>query len=152
MSASVWAGMNHATDSGVALLHSAVTLADITDGASNTYMVGEKCCDPDHYIDNGNGWDDQVWDCGVDYDTVRFTGINVPPTDPEFQSKNALYFPTPDTPGYVSGFQFGSAHPSGFSMAMCDGSVQFMNYTIDPATHWYLGNRQDGISIDPHKL
>jgi hypothetical protein len=35
---------------------------------------------------------------------------------------------------------------------MCDGSVQFMNYTIDTATHWWLGNRQDGMSIDPRKL
>ena len=128
------------------------TMADITDGASNTYLLGEKYCDPYHYYDGQSNWDDQVWDTAADWDTMRFTGSTTPPGDPNFLLNNQDFFPSQDTPGLGQGLAFGSAHANGFYMAFCDGSVQFMNYSIDPAAHWCLGNRADGQTIDAKKL
>ena len=33
-------------------------------------------------------------------------------------------------------------------MALCDGSVRMVNYTIDLSTHSQLSNRHDGQVID----
>ena len=38
-------------------------------------------------------------------------------------------------------FRFGSMHPSGFNMMMCDGSVQHVSYSIDPLVFRSAGNR-----------
>jgi prepilin-type N-terminal cleavage/methylation domain-containing protein/prepilin-type processing-associated H-X9-DG protein len=146
----------HCMDTGVVCRHSAFTMADIFDGSSNTYLVGEKYHDPDHYADGTSEWDDQSWDIGVDFDTVRWTGhtSSIPGnSNASFDTDNQWFFPTQDTPGDgVHGMAFGSAHASGFNMAFCDGSVQFMSYSIDPGVHWYLGNRMDGIPIDAKTL
>ena len=50
------------------------------------------------------------------------------------------------------GVGFGSAHAIGINMALCDGSVQRISYSIDPLVHQYLGSRNDGQPIDAKKL
>ncbi len=37
-------------------------------------------------------------------------------------------------------------------MALCDGSVHMLNYTIDLGIHALLGNRMDGMAIDEKKF
>ena len=145
---------SHLADTGVICTHSAITMADITDGASNTYLVGEKYCNPDHYTDGTAAWDDQSWDIGEDWDTVRWTGHSAsPPTGSTFAADNVWFFPEADAPGDdTRGMAFGSAHPAGFNMGLCDGSVQFMSFSIDPKIHWYLGNRMDDAAVDSKKL
>jgi prepilin-type N-terminal cleavage/methylation domain-containing protein/prepilin-type processing-associated H-X9-DG protein len=125
---------------GVVFVRSAVAMRDITDGTSNTYLVGEKYCWPDHYYDAGSLSDDQVLDCGVDWDVTRWTNPDVSCS------------PGQDTPGVDRPWVFGSAHSNGFHMAFCDGSVQMINYSIDQLTHSYLGNRKDGYVIDAKKF
>jgi prepilin-type N-terminal cleavage/methylation domain-containing protein/prepilin-type processing-associated H-X9-DG protein len=149
-----WKIHPHVSDTGVMYCHSEITMADITDGASNTYLLGEKVCDPDHYYDGLLDWDDQFWDTGMDWDTIRWTGKAASQSDPRFA-------PMQDTPHDTlqdiqqeipSGMAFGSAHANSFNMAMCDGSVHSINYSIDLETHWRLGNRSDGQSVDAKKL
>ena len=41
-------------------------LRDITDGASNTYLVGEKYLNPDGYENSGDYGTDDTWDEGFD--------------------------------------------------------------------------------------
>ena len=42
---------------GVCHVRSQVTLAQVGDGTSNTYLVGEKYIDPDHYLTGRDGGD-----------------------------------------------------------------------------------------------
>ena len=137
MSASEWAAVRGTADvGGIFHARSETDMASITDGTSNTYLAGEKYLAPDYYDNGLGGCDDQGWNCGRDCDTLRWT-IN-----------NAAYLPRQDQSGYASGLTFGSAHAIGLHMAFCDGSVQFINYSIDMETHYRLGNRHDGLTID----
>ena len=123
--------------SGVICRHSTCKLSSITDGVSNTYLIGEKYMDPDYYLDGLGPDDDQGWFIGYDYDVTRWTNYN-----------DALCVPLQDMPGNGGwDHQFGSAHAEGFYMAMCDGSVHLMSYAISSRVHYCLGNRHDGMSI-----
>ena len=47
---------------------------------------------------------------------------------------------------------WGSAHASGFGIALCDGSVRVISYYIDETTLDHLCNRRDGFAIDASKF
>ena len=116
-------------------LRSLIAMAHITDGASNTYLVGEEAKFPDCYF-NGQGGDDNHGPyTGFENDSVRTTGVT----------------PLQDTPGVATDSQFGSVHAGSFNMSFCDGSVRGISYSIDPVTHDHLGNRADGVPVDPTK-
>ena len=117
---------------------SQITPADVTDGTSNTYLLGEKYMDADHYLDGGDVGDNEAALIGDDRDITRWGGVAYPPY--------------PDIPGSGSDLIFGSAHANGFNMAFCDGAVQTMNYSIDLTTHGCLSNRHDNYPVDPKKL
>jgi prepilin-type N-terminal cleavage/methylation domain-containing protein/prepilin-type processing-associated H-X9-DG protein len=143
-----WNKQYHAKDTGVIFEHSAITMADITDGASNTYMLGEKLCNPDAYYSGGSNWDDSSWEAGADWDNLRWTGT----ISGTGAKRYSGFAPMPDTPGVDSAMSFGSAHSNVFNMAMCDGSVHAINYSIDLEAHWRLGNRADGLPVDGKEL
>ncbi len=117
---------------GVSYVCSEVELSWITDGLSNTYMLGEKYLMPSRYYNGVDEGDNETFYSGYNADTVRET------FDGPFQDQDEIY----------SCRAFGSAHHNGFHMAFCDGSVRIINYTIDKQIHRRLGNRQDGLAID----
>jgi prepilin-type N-terminal cleavage/methylation domain-containing protein/prepilin-type processing-associated H-X9-DG protein len=131
---------------GVCITHSTVKLADITDGASNTLLLGEKYINPDNYLTGQDGGDDWTFMSGCQDDVCRGCGV---------ASDGTAYYPrTPmqDTPGFggYSGgsLWFGSAHNGSCNMSLCDGSVRPISYTIDPETFRRLCNRMDDLPVD----
>jgi len=123
-----WTATN---ETGVVFQRSKVRLADIRDGTSNTYMLGEKYVNPDHYETGRDNGDDQSMYVGYDIDTCRWT---------RFQD-GVAFTPLPDTSGELHYHQFGSAHSGGCNFAFCDGSVRLIGYTIDPEVHRRSGSR-----------
>jgi prepilin-type N-terminal cleavage/methylation domain-containing protein/prepilin-type processing-associated H-X9-DG protein len=120
---------------------SQTTVADVIDGTSNTYLLGEKYLNSNSYTTNTDAGDDQNMFTGYQDDIIRWTG---PGNDP-------AYAPRQDEP--ADGILvFGSAHSGGFNVAMCDGSVHTISYGIDLETHRRLGNRHDNQPIDASKF
>jgi prepilin-type processing-associated H-X9-DG protein len=125
--------------SGICFLRSEVRLVDITDGTSNTYMVGEKYIDEDYYFTGQDIADDQSLFCGWNNDNVRTSWPGWPT-------------PMQDRTGFMCQGLYGSAHGDGLNMAFCDGSVQWVSYSIDKETYCRLGNRKDGLTVDGKRL
>lgn len=123
--------------SGVVYRRSTLPLTAIPDGMGNTYLVGEKyVADGDYYSGKGQN-DDQHLLVGYDSDTLRITDLSYPPLWDGFN--------------VTSDHSFGSAHPTGFNMAMGDGSVVFITYEVNLEVHRTRGNRYDGgvVSVNP---
>ena len=115
---------------GIAYQRSQISTREVTDGTSNTYMVGEKALRSDRYLDPDflDTGDDHSMLCGDDFDMFAW----------------GEYVPVQDTPGVYQSWQFGSAHPSVWQMAMCDSSVRALSFDLDATAHKYLSDRQDG--------
>ena len=58
----------------------------------------------------------------------------------------------PIRPAWSNNNIYGSAHSNGFGMALCDGSVRTISYSIDLTTHGRLANRHDGNPVDQSKF
>jgi prepilin-type N-terminal cleavage/methylation domain-containing protein/prepilin-type processing-associated H-X9-DG protein len=120
-----------ATTLGVAGRAWVVRKATITDGLSQTYLIGEKYINPLNYTNAQDMGDNENAYSGSDRDTLRTSSA-----------------PRRDTAGADQSYSFGGPHPAGFNMAFCDGSVRPMRFSIDLATHERLIKRADGASVD----
>lgn len=121
---------------GVQMLQSEIKLAQVTDGTSHTYMVGEKYLNPDYYEGMPNR------DAETGDNECVYSGFN------RDICRSTYNPPQQDTPGFRADHEFGGPHPGGFLMSYCDGSVRLIDYSIDPRTHSLLGNRKDGEVIN----
>jgi prepilin-type N-terminal cleavage/methylation domain-containing protein len=131
---------------GVVFRRSEIKFADILDGTTSTYMVGEGYLNPDFYeygsplppnVMAGGTGDDQNMYVGYDRDTLRCS-----------HRTDVNRRPARDLPGLDLSFSWGSAHPAGFNMALCDGSVRTIRYTVSMIVNFNLGGRKDGIPIE----
>ena len=133
---------------GISYYRSEVKLSQIPDGTAHTYLVGEKYLRPEAYegasASGQRGWslgENQSIYTGFEWDNHR-AAYHPDRTDPA--GGVDYYQPRQDRPRYENAGAFGSAHAGGLNMAMCDGSVQFVSYDIDPNTHRWLAHRFDG--------
>jgi hypothetical protein len=139
--ASGWTDYTTTDQTGVIYSQAGIKNNEISDGLSNTYLIGERYINPDFYTSSVSSGNDQGWTAGHDFDTFR--GTDYKASDPVTSSN---YAPRRDRAGIEERKQFGSAHDI-YNMALCDGSVRGYRYSISPVTHFRLGNRMDGQAI-----
>lgn len=122
------------TYTGVSFQGSQVKLAEVIDGTSVTYLIGEKYLNPANYGSGSDAGDNEDAFTGFDNDVSRSTNLNYPPMQ--------------DKIGFSDALRFGSAHPHVFHMSFCDGSVRAMSFTINGEVHRRLGHSHDGLAVD----
>ncbi|MDO4585410.1 MAG: DUF1559 domain-containing protein [Planctomycetia bacterium] len=137
---------------GVCYMFSKIAIGQIRDGLSNTILYGEKGIDPRFYTDyqygDSTSWPDDSCDFSGDQHarTIRSTYGGYYKDD-VFQ-ENTYHLPKQDRLGYTACNQsFGSAHAGALGIALCDGSVQRLTYSVSPEVFHCLGNKADGKAV-----
>jgi prepilin-type processing-associated H-X9-DG protein len=108
----------------------------VTDGTSNTLMIGEMSWESPRF-----GTRYRSWLRGGNLNTVSFVvGCRNITNVINGMLRSNLIVPYNDIP-------MGSMHPGGANFALGDGSVRFVNETIPIATYRALASRDLGESI-----
>jgi hypothetical protein len=117
-----------------------ISIPQITDGSSNTLLVGERFLAPSWYQAPG-GPESDVYRGGF---TAGFASTST--------VRSGAFQPTQDRPykGVADLVCFGSAHPAGFNAVFADGAVHRIKYTVVPAVFLDACMRNDGnpFSLD----
>ncbi|MCH2178558.1 MAG: DUF1559 domain-containing protein [Mariniblastus sp.] len=110
-----------------------VTFQTVTDGTSNTFLVGEKAVHPDHYSIYSTS-DNEGYTSGWDWDIIRWGDQT----------------PIPDRQALSAEVRFGSAHPQGLNFVFVDGSVHYVTTNVDLQIFQNACQRDDNATTNIH--
>jgi hypothetical protein len=136
---------------GVVLALSETRVAQITDGASNTILVGEKHIPVEDYDASESAGNNTGWDQGFDIDINRWTTLqpysdansNLRPGQQHIEIGDA----NSPTPKLQELTVFGGPHPAACQFVYCDGSVHSIAYEVDREAFRALGSRAEGETV-----
>jgi prepilin-type N-terminal cleavage/methylation domain-containing protein len=117
-----------------------IKIALITDGASNTLLVGERWLAPQWYLGPA----------GPESDDYR-GGYTHGRTDYGNNTRWGVYQPLRDTAytGITTYYRtFGSAHPQGFNAVFGDGTVRMVHYDVNLGLFTFACVRNDGQQVN----
>jgi prepilin-type N-terminal cleavage/methylation domain-containing protein/prepilin-type processing-associated H-X9-DG protein len=146
---------------GVLFGQSEVGLKHITDGSSNTLLVGEAAHDTAEVdrvggtqSESGLGNRKDHWyfgsddvDTGPSYDLSEALGSTAVPINFQNQGGAALCTTVSSPECQKLQLSFGSLHPGGMNAVKCDGSVEFINESIDEIAWRDLGTRDSRLTV-----
>lgn len=141
--------ISDATDDGMLSYNSSVTFGQITDGSSNTLLIGERFSFDREWADYGNvrGW---AWSSSLSARNCIMGAQQ--PINYQIPAGAGGSNQTPDRDDFQTPKlnTFSSAHPGGANFAVADGSVQFLTNesTASLGTLRSLAIRNDGAISD----
>jgi prepilin-type processing-associated H-X9-DG protein len=123
-------------------LNSSVRLADVTDGTSNTLLLGERA----HSLLDATSALYWHWWTSCNYGDMLFCTLW--PMNP-FRKVSNIYDSSGDarTAAYISGCS--SVHAGGCNFALADGSVRFLKDTINTWAYDQSTGLPVGLTFDP---
>ena len=116
----------------------------IADGLSNTILIAESRINLDT-IDTGTsaaGDDENAYNCGWPVTNTEFNGEDVLRHGSSAPLEDVIN--VSGTPPADSAMQFGSSHSGGMNIAMADGSVRYITFTVDPTVFANACTRNGG--------
>jgi prepilin-type N-terminal cleavage/methylation domain-containing protein/prepilin-type processing-associated H-X9-DG protein len=118
---------------------SPISVTQITDGTSNTLLIGEKGIPTDFYSgltwSNYAWWDYPSWGTGWGWGSMR-TNQLTPEHDVASTKDGSIVL------------RFGSAHDTGMNAVFCDGSLHHIPFSVSSTIFMAVCQRDDGLTVD----
>jgi prepilin-type N-terminal cleavage/methylation domain-containing protein len=132
--------------SGTVRRHGGIGYGGLTDGSSNTMLLGEKSARASNYnpvegvsVTGSNYWDNIEKNGLVDNDLSTVRGLH-------WWATSA--YPDSNNNGLAHLGTFGSAHPGTFNVVLGDGSTHAVDLNIDFVPMYSVGARNDGTTFN----
>jgi prepilin-type N-terminal cleavage/methylation domain-containing protein/prepilin-type processing-associated H-X9-DG protein len=137
--------------------NSRTKVASVTDGLSNTIVVGERCAahSPSTWTGAVTGGQCPAWMATVPWTTPYSPPPGAAYDNADFDEAlvlahcNATHLPSADNPAYDPDTFWSMHTPRGANFLFGDGSVHFLSSAIDPFTYQFLATIAGGeVSTD----